>query len=105
MLLPSMTIGRGLDCVMGERGEMMTSGHGAHALSHAVSHQADDNAPAGLPHPPAQCVSLAACGVAAVIAPTTQFDNPSHGADRVASDARLAPDSPTFGVEPPPPRT
>jgi hypothetical protein len=109
ILLPSMLIGRGLDCVIGERGEMTAPSHGAHHAdahvpSHGVSQPAEDSAPAGLPHAPAQCVSLAACGAAAVVAQTTQLDNPSHAAHRVAADVRLTPDSPTLGVEPPPPR-
>lgn len=109
ILLPSAIVGRGLGCVMAERGQMTAPGHGAHHAdanlpSHAVSHHAAGDATAGLPQAPAQCVSLAACGIAAVVAETAHFEDLSHTTDRVAADTRLTPDSAMLGVEPPPPR-
>lgn len=126
LLLSSMIVGGGADCVVGGRGPSNGApraaggaGHGAHlhgvetTRAHHAAHEAgasevseepEGHAPAGLPHAPAPCVSVAACGIAVVVTETPVLDSPPHAADVVAADVTLAPDSPALGLEPPPPR-
>ena len=118
LLLPSIVAGGGEGCVMGGLVSMRSEGgspahdHGQHSSGHAVHraagdalvHQSDTSAPIGVPHAPTQCILVMGCGAAVIGAAEVAIDEPGHVASSIYADVLLAPDSPSLGLEPPPPR-
>ena len=88
--------------------------HGRHTSSprqHTrAAHIGDDTgssdmAPASdVPGTPTECVLLMGCGSAVAPASVAAIEQPTHVASGVGTDVASAPDSPTLGLEPPPPR-
>jgi hypothetical protein len=118
LLLPSILSGGGEGCVMGGllsvRGEggSPTHDHGQHSLGHAAHHagtdalvnEADASSPLGVPHAPTQCILVMGCGAAVIAAAEVAIDEPAFVVSGMYADVLLAPDSPSLGLEPPPPR-
>jgi hypothetical protein len=107
LLLPLPVIGGGQGCAMGGMASAGAEAHGAHhahAAGGVFEHEPETPAPVGLPHVPAQCVSVVTCAVAAVVAATIIIESPRQLAARGTADAILAPESPAIGLEPAPPR-
>ena len=115
LVLPSMVIGGGTGCVMrgpSAHGEQASASHQEghhHVAQHdgaAVTVAADagaDDSSAPLGHSSTECV-LVACATAVLAAQISEIDSPAHLGGQVVVDARLAPDSPAPGLDPPPPR-
>lgn len=101
-------------CIMGglitARSEAVSSGHdhGKHAAPHAVGNvvldDRDATSPIGVPHAPAQCLLVMGCGTAVIAAAEVTIEEPAHAVGGMYADVLLAPDSPSIGLEPPPPR-
>ena len=120
LLLPSMVLGGGEGCIMGgltsARSEAVSpdhdhalharsSGHTAHrADTHSLVHETDASSPVGVPNAPMQCILVMGCGSAVDAVAVVTVEQPPHAASGVATDVASAPDSPTLGLEPPPPR-
>lgn len=118
LLLPSIVAGGGEGCVMGGLVSMRSEGgspahdHGQHSSGHAAHradtnalvHEADPSSPLGVPHAPAQCILVMGCGAAVIVAAEVAIDEPAHVVSSMYADVLPAPDSPSLGLEPPPPR-
>ena len=77
--------------------------HGV-AVVTAPPDESGSSPPVGLPHAPAQCISVASCSVAAAPAAGAPLRVLPHVGERVAAGVLLAPDAPALALEPPPPR-
>jgi hypothetical protein len=118
LLLPSIVAGGGEGCIMGAlfsvRSEagLPAHDHGQHSSGQAVHraggdalvHQSDTSAPVGVPHAPTQCILVIGCGAAVIAAAEVAIDEPAFIVGGMYADVLLAPDSPSLGLEPPPPR-
>ena len=82
-----------------------SSGHASHrADADVLVHETDASSPVGVPDAPMQCILAMGCGSAVAAAAVVAIEQPPHAASGVGTDVASAPDSPTLGLEPPPPR-
>jgi len=115
LFLPSALAAGGDGCVIGGFGTpssetAMAGGHDAPPDHHShAPHSVDLRGDTGtgspaVPHAPAQCALAVGCVATAVAAAVIPIDSSVHVVARVEPDVVLAPDSPSLGLEPPPPR-
>ena len=120
LLLPSMILGGGEGCIMGGLAaarsgavspgrdhalHARSSGHASHrADAGMLVHETDASSPLGVPNAPMQCILVMGCGSAVAAAAVVGIEQPPHATSGVGTDVASAPDSPTLGLEPPPPR-
>jgi hypothetical protein len=112
VLLPSTIVAGAVGCDMGDVAaahapapEAHAAGHDAHDVDGAMLlHERDTESPVGAPHAPVQCILVAGCGAAVMVADLVRVEDVARAAGRVEADGASAPDSPAAGLEPPPPR-
>ncbi len=120
LLLPSTILGGGEGCIVsGLAGARSPAGSPAHdhaqhgRSSGHTSHRGDTDAlvdetdatsPVGVPNAPMPCILVMGCGSAVAAAAVVAIEQPTHAAAGMPTDVASPPDSPTLGLEPPPPR-